>query len=46
MQNDICIIQVLDYEAQTSKKKKVLECKNCPFKDECKKAGGIDGQTN
>jgi hypothetical protein len=38
--SDICIVQVLDYEAQLSlstKKKKVLECKDCPIKDKCKK---------
>lgn len=38
--SDICIIQVLDYEAQSSfnkKNKKVLECKNCPIKDKRKK---------
>ena len=38
--SDICIIQVLDYEAQNylnKKDKKVLECKNCPIKDKCKK---------
>ena len=38
--HDICLIQVLDYETQNhlnKKNKKVLECKNCPIKDKCKK---------
>lgn len=41
--SDICIIQVLDYEAQmklNTKKKKVLECKDCPIKKNCKEKGG------
>lgn len=40
MMGDICLIQVLDYEAQNhlnKKNKKVLVCKNCPIKDKCKK---------
>ena len=38
--SEICLIQVLDYQAQEGfKKKKVLECKNCPFKDKCKRGG-------
>lgn len=35
----ICLIQLFYYEAQLSikgKKKKILECKDCPFKDKCK----------
>ena len=42
MQNDLCLVKVLDYEAQSAKKKKVLECKDCPIKDKCKKKGGTD----
>lgn len=34
----ICLIQLLDYEAQEHmKKKRVLECKNCPVKESCAK---------
>ena len=43
--HDICLIQVLDYEAQNylnKKNKKVLECKNCPIKDNCKRALSYD----
>lgn len=39
--SELCIVQVLDYEAQVQahlKKKRILECKNCPI--ECKKKGG------
>ena len=32
----ICLIQVLDYEAQKHmKRKRILECKNCPVKESC-----------
>lgn len=32
----ICLIQVLDYEAQKHmKKKRILECKNCPVRESC-----------
>lgn len=32
----ICLIQLLHYDAQEHmKKKRVLECKDCPFKDKC-----------
>ena len=38
--SDICLIQVLDYQAQKHfKKKKVLKCKDYPFKDKCTKNG-------
>ena len=35
----ICLVQLFHYEAQQSfkgKKKKILECKDCIFKDKCK----------
>ena len=32
----ICLMQLLHYEAQKNKKKKhILECEACPFKDTC-----------
>ena len=38
--SDIYLIQVHDYQAQKYfKKKKVLKCKDCPFKDKCTKNG-------
>ena len=34
--SDVCLVRVLDYEAQKDfKKKRVLECENCPM--ECEK---------
>lgn len=33
----LCLVQVLDYEAQTTKKKKVLECAKCPVRKSCAK---------
>lgn len=33
----LCLVQVLDYEAQTTKKKKVLECAKCPVRESCAK---------
>lgn len=34
----LCLVQVLDYEAQKHlKKKRVLECKDCPVKESCAK---------
>lgn len=42
--SDLCIVKVLDYEAQQDlKKKKILECCNCPIKDNCK---GYNGKEN
>lgn len=32
-----CLVQLLDYEAQPRKKKKWLECKDCPVKGKCEK---------
>ena len=32
----ICLIQLLDYEGQRGKEKKILECKDCIFRDKCK----------
>lgn len=41
--SDICVVQVLDYEAQRDfKKKRVLECENCPLK--CKKKEVADNE--
>lgn len=33
----LCLVQVLDYEAQHRKKKRVLECKECPMRESCAK---------
>lgn len=34
----LCLVQVLDYEAQKHfKKKKVLECSKCPVRESCAK---------
>lgn len=34
----LCLVQVLDYEAQQyRKKKRVLECKDCPMRESCAK---------
>lgn len=34
----LCLVQVLDYEAQQHRKKKrVLECKECPVRESCAK---------
>ena len=34
----LCLVQVLDYEAQQyRKKKRVLECKDCPVRESCAK---------
>lgn len=35
--SQLCLIKVLDYEAQQyRKKKKVLECEECILRDSCK----------
>lgn len=35
---ELCVVKVLDYEAQKDlKKKKVLKCDNCPIKDKCER---------
>lgn len=36
MKEPICIIKLLDYEAQIAKHKKVLKCEQCPVKENCK----------
>lgn len=36
MKEPICIVKVLDYEAQTAKHKKVLKCEQCPIVEKCK----------
>lgn len=33
----LCLVQVLDLEAQKAKKKKVLECVKCPVRESCAK---------
>lgn len=36
----ICLVQLLHYDAQQHmKKKKILECKDCPFKGKCAEKG-------
>ena len=38
MSKDLCLVKVLDYESQQHlKKKKILECCNCPIKEKCQK---------
>lgn len=41
MKNDsvfkYCLFQVLEYEAQTRKHKKILSCEECIFRKKCKK---------
>ena len=36
MKEPICIIKLLDYEAQTAKHKKILKCEQCLIKENCK----------
>lgn len=36
--SDLCLVKVLDYEAQEHMKKKtVLECEKCPIREKCKR---------
>ena len=32
-----CLVKVFDFEAQTTKKKKVLKCSKCPIREKCEK---------
>ena len=42
--SEICVVQVLYYEAQKDfKKKRVLECENCPIKCKCEKKAKEEG---
>ena len=41
----VCLIQVLDYEAQKDfKKKRVLECEKCPLRFKCGKKEKKEGE--
>lgn len=42
--SEICMVQVLDYEAQKDfKKKRVLECEKCPISFKCEKKAKEEG---
>lgn len=45
--SELCVVQVLDYEAQVRanlKKKRILECKNCPIKCEKKESNDDENE--
>ena len=43
MKDILCVVKFLYYEAQTTKKKKILKCSDCPIRDTCK---GKDGNNH